>query len=187
VLPVTVSKVPACTAGQATDSAGLFATVDPLNVYWALKTTRKASALVDDSREWWSSESFPWPPVLTQWQYWQEGERAGFNAYYKEYFGEVKVKNVLAWFAAPPPEPTITPLVPTGITWQTPVGSWNVRSSLHGAVTGSYVGPSLTLTLNLVATTPEDWPDTVVRVPLVQPHPRGGWLRHTKEFYKPGT
>lgn len=187
VIPFTIEKVPAGTAGADTGATGLHSVIDPLNVYWSLKTTRKASALVDDSLTWETSEAFAWPPVLTQWEYWNIDNLSGISFFYKEYFGEVKCVNLLEWSQQPPVGFTPTAMNPTGINWQTPVVAVNMRSCLHDWLFVTATRAGVTIRHDSFATDPIDWPDVVIRRPSVRPHPRGGWLTHTKTFHKPGT
>jgi len=204
VFTVTREIVEAGTAGSDINTTtGVFSTVQDLNQYFAIKTTRIASTLgtstdaivYDDVINW------GWPAVLlTGGLHFFAVEaknghivRYGYDVLIKEaYSGPCRATITETWSPTPQAVPTVVHLLPTACSFDFPMTrNFSIPRCLHPAITLSEtVGtdhPELAYAVTnktFAATNYTDWPSSIVAFANQTPF-RGGFKMKVGVVYKP--
>jgi hypothetical protein len=198
---ITREVVAAGTPGSALDPiTGLFSTVDQIDQYYAIKTTRRPTALGvgDDAISYEDVINWSWPPVFIAINFFaveaKDGHivRYGNDLDFREgYSGPCKALITESWSPTPISVPTLTPMIATPMSFSFPMTSLDIPACLHPEITfGETVGtnhPSLAFAVTsktFAATTYTDWPDTIVGAVRQSPY-RGGFRCQTTLIYKP--
>ena len=201
IYDVTEEIVPAGTAGSELDPAtGLFSTVKQIDQYYAIKTTRRPTALGtgDDSISYETIKNWYWPPVLTGLTFFSierlDGEiyKVGQNITFQEgYSGPCKAVITESWSTTPVSSPAITPMIETPINQDFATVSVRVPACLHPTITlTEVIGTShpvlkyATITKTFPGTYYTAWPATIVAAFDQQPY-RGGYRIQKTVIYSP--
>lgn len=198
---ITEEIVPAGTAGAGLDpTTGLFSTVKQIDQYYAIKTTRRPTALGtgDDAISYETVKNWYWPPVLTSLTFYsverRDGQlyKVGQNMTFQEgYNGPCKAVITDSWSATPVSAPTITPMIETPMNHDFATVSVRVPACLHPAITlTEVIGTShpvlkfATIAKTFLATNYTQWPNTIVAAFDQQPY-RGGYRIQSIVIHKP--
>jgi hypothetical protein len=202
LITVTQELVPAGTAGQTIDSfTGEYATIQQINQFYAIKTTRRPTMLGvgSNARSYDSIINWAWPPVLLAINFFgvnnKDGSLAkmGYNADFKEgYSGPCKARITESWSPVAIAAPTITPMIPTPMEFDFPLTNLSIPACLHTQITFQEVigtnHPTLaytTSTKTFAGTNYTNWPNTIVGQFTQTPY-QGGFRIESVLIYKPG-
>lgn len=148
--------------------------------------------------DYFSTEDFYWPAVFGGVRLYDYDLRGGgFEVYAEPYFekeayrGPCRARIQVTWSLNPHSVSVPQVMQPLPIAVNTPFYSWSVGPCLHtsgqlNAITGDH--PKYDLNAGVAAewdaTTPTDWPGSVLAVDEQRPY-RGGWLRTRVTIYQP--
>ena len=203
VFDVTRQIVPAGTAGANLNGSGEFSTIDPINQYFSIKETRKATTLGTGTNglTWEDVVNYSWPAVLEAINIFQvvakDGHtiRYGYDVELKEsYSGPCRATITETWSSTAQSLPTLTYMQPRAIEFDFPMTrNFSIPQTLHPAFTMTEVigtnHPELaytTTTKAFPATNYTDWPASIVAAVSQTPY-RGGFKMRKVVVYKPGT
>lgn len=201
---VTREIVPAGTAGSALNGGGVFSTVDALNQEYSIKTTRKATTLVDGEISYDTVVNWGWPAVLTSIRFgvieYRDREtglpyfgRGVYDYEMKEgYAGPCRATITETWSSTPQAVPSITPLIPRGMDFDFPLTRrFSVPECLHPSFTvAETVGSNhpelmpIVSSKTFAATNYTDWPASVIASVSQTPY-RGGYKMRVMRVYAP--
>lgn len=202
LITVTQELVPAGTAGETIDPlTGEYATIKQINQFYAIKTTRRPTALGvgSDARSYDSIINWAWPPVLLAINFFgvnnKDGSLAkmGYNTDFKEgYSGPCRARITESWSPVAIAAPTITPMIPTPMEFDFPLTNLSIPACLHTQITFTEVigtnHPTLaytTSTKTFAGTNYTNWPNTIVGQFTQTPY-QGGFRIESVLIYKPG-
>lgn len=204
LVQVTQEVVAAGTPGVPLDPVtGVFSEISPVNPFWSIKTTRKATDLGvgDDSISYGTVVNYTWPDVLVGVNFFaveaKNGYliRFGYDVVMKEgYAGPCKALVTESWQPTPFTLPSVVDMQTSGIFFDFPMTrKFSIAACLHPAITltetvGSNhptLAPAVT-TKTFAATNYIDWPDSII-ASLSQQMYRGGYHQKRIVVYKPGT
>jgi hypothetical protein len=198
---ITEEIVPAGTAGSGLNPAtGLFSTVKQIDQYYAIKTTRRPTALGTgaDAISYETVKNWYWPPVLTSLVFYaierKDGQlyKAGQDMTFQEgYNGPCKAVITDSWSTTPVSAPTLTPMIETPMNYDFATVSVRVPASLHPTISltetiGSAhpVLHAATITKSFSGTNYTVWPNTILASFDQQPY-RGGFRIQSIVIHKP--
>jgi hypothetical protein len=190
MLPVTQELVPAGTAGVDINAAGVYSEVSPINPFWSVKTTRKATGLVDEI-VYDSVKSYPWPAVLESIEFFTVEAKGDSGNYVSKYGYHFELKEAYSgpcdahitegWSLTPPTAVATAAMQPKSITWDFVLFRGSIPRCLHPAFTiTETVGsthPTYVATVStreVEATNYTEWPGSIVAAFDVWPG-RGGF------------
>lgn len=206
----TIQKVPAGTPGSAVGASGTYTDISPLNAYWSTSSTKKAQGLAGNavlgvaSRIMYYRDNYTWPRVLNYIDiqpvlsdpgdiYSPVARFAWRPVWLADFFdGPCNYTMVERWTLAKPifggnpnwntttggsPDiPEETPMLKQEIVFNGAELSINIPACLHREIQiwdSQFYG-------QYPATTPTNWPATVLARVTISPD-NGGWL--TRMFY----
>jgi hypothetical protein len=198
---ITEEIVPAGTAGSGLNPAtGLFSTVKQIDQYYAIKTTRRPTALGTgaDAISYETVKNWYWPPVLTSLVFYaierKDGQlyKTGQDMTFQEgYNGPCKAVITDSWSTTPVSAPTLTPMIEKPMNYDFATVSVRVPASLHPTISltetiGSAhpVLHAATITKSFSGTNYTVWPNTILASFDQQPY-RGGFRIQSIVIHKP--
>jgi hypothetical protein len=205
LIQITQEVVPAGTAGAAMHpTTGVYSEIDPVNPFWSIKTTRKATDLGSgaDAISYQSVVDYSWPAVLLNLPDFDGViSKAGhlvrllYDVNLREgYSGPCRALITESWTATPVSYGAPIAMQPTEIKFNFPLtGLFEIPACLHPAITlTETIGsshPTLAQTntvITFAATNYTDWPSSIIASAVQTPY-RGGYSQKQVLVYKPGT
>jgi hypothetical protein len=204
--PWSKIKVFAGTSGESINSSGQFATVDPINTLWSIKTTRKAAGLAGaaiKTRTLNTIVDYYWPPVLQQSKMLieafprKEGPSAikfRYSWTREPYSGPCYAEVIETWTLIAPNVLLPTVMQPMEIQYSGPNLQFSIPPSLHAQIQfGETIAANdpvwdapqgTTYKETYPATNPDNWPSFVIASYSVRPM-SGGFLSRRVNVYNP--
>ena len=193
IFPVTQELVLTGTdEGSPIGVDGIYAEIAPYNAYWDIKTTRKATGLLDE-RSYQSFIHYTWPAVLLELNFYAILKESNGSDYVDRYGYDVDIRSTYAgpclanvtegWSSEPPAGlgngPTI--MQPKEANWSFILSKGQIQPTLHAAFsvyesTGTTDPryPYQIMQKNFEATNFIDWPAEITASFVVTPW-RGGY------------
>lgn len=201
LLPYSQQVVSAGTAGDALDNDGNYAEVRPINPFFSIKTTRKATGLAGNSRTYQQIVNYTWPPVLialetglvtAQLDGVEYTERAVYHDIVKDAYSGPCLATIAESWAKDPQTLTVPDqMQPRGIEWDFIFSRGSIQPTLHAEITliettgnNHPKYPYQETSETFPATNFTDWPDTLVASASQVPY-RGGYKLTTITIAKP--